>query len=84
VVSWIERIRFGGKPIPPRSVVADGFWRLDDPLPTLVHYLCGVAATAEHTRWLGVAFRGRKFACGKKDRISRNRSRVRAAFRAEP
>ena len=44
--SWIERIRFGGKPIPPRSVVVDGFWRRDDPLPALVHYPYDVVVTA--------------------------------------
>jgi hypothetical protein len=44
--SWIERIRFGAKPIPPRSVVVDGFWRRDDPLPALVHYPCDVARAA--------------------------------------
>jgi hypothetical protein len=36
--SWIERLRFGAKAIPPRSVVLDGYWRRDDPLPALVHY----------------------------------------------
>ncbi|MER9945501.1 hypothetical protein NKJ70_26915 [Mesorhizobium sp. M0092] len=41
--SWIERIRFGAKPIPPRSVVMDGFRRRDDPLPALVHHPCDVA-----------------------------------------
>jgi D-aspartate ligase len=41
--SWIERIRFGAKPIPPRSVVVDGYWRRDDPLPALVHYPRDVA-----------------------------------------
>ena len=24
---WIERLRFGAKPIPPRFVVIDGYWR---------------------------------------------------------
>lgn len=36
--SWVERIRRGATPIPPRSVVVDGYWRHDDPLPALVHY----------------------------------------------
>ena len=31
--SWIERLRFGAKPIPPRSVVIDGHWRRDDSCP---------------------------------------------------
>jgi len=36
--SWIERIRTGSKPIPPRSTIVDGYWRFDDPMPALVHY----------------------------------------------
>jgi predicted ATP-grasp superfamily ATP-dependent carboligase len=36
--SWIERIRLGATPIPPRSVVVDGYWRRDDPLPALAYY----------------------------------------------
>jgi D-aspartate ligase len=47
--SWIERIRFGAKPIPPRAVVVDGYWRRDDPVPALVHYPYDVVVTtAEH------------------------------------
>lgn len=47
--SWIERIRFGAKPIPRRAVVADGFWRYNDPLPALVHYpRCMAQAVALH------------------------------------
>jgi D-aspartate ligase len=68
--SWIERIRFGAKPIPPRSVVVDGYWRRDDPLPALVHYPLNVAhAVALHLppwlagvrRSLGRAHRPRWF-----------------------
>jgi predicted ATP-grasp superfamily ATP-dependent carboligase len=48
--SWIERLRWGAQPIPPRSVVIDGYWRRDDPLPALVHYPYDVAVTvAAHT-----------------------------------
>jgi predicted ATP-grasp superfamily ATP-dependent carboligase len=36
--SWIEWIRRGATPIPPRSIMVDGYWRRDDPLPALVHY----------------------------------------------
>lgn len=45
-VSWIERIRHGSKPIPPGSVVVDGLFRRDDPLPALVHYPCNLASAA--------------------------------------
>lgn len=52
--SWIDRIRRGAPPIPPRSVVVDGYWRGDDPLPALVHYPRDAAyGVALHLRsWL--------------------------------
>jgi hypothetical protein len=64
--SWIERIRFGAKPIPPRSVVVDGYWRRDDPLPALTHYPHNVAgAVALHLQsWLA----GQRRRLGKADR----------------
>jgi predicted ATP-grasp superfamily ATP-dependent carboligase len=65
--SWIERIRFGAKPIPPRSVVVDGFWRRDDPLPALVHYPrnVGHAVALRLTPWLA----GVRRKAGKADRL---------------
>lgn len=36
--SWIDRIRVGSTPIPRRSVVVDGYWRCEDPVPALVYY----------------------------------------------
>ncbi|MGY8635131.1 hypothetical protein RAD15_21885 [Bradyrhizobium sp. 14AA] len=36
--SWIERARRSARSIPPRSIVVDGYWRRDDPLPACVHY----------------------------------------------
>jgi predicted ATP-grasp superfamily ATP-dependent carboligase len=36
--SWIERVRRSATTIPPRSIVVDGYWRRDDPLPACVHY----------------------------------------------
>jgi predicted ATP-grasp superfamily ATP-dependent carboligase len=52
--SWIERIRHGAESIPPRSVVVDGFFRRNDPLPALVHYPRNVAGIAARhiPRWL--------------------------------
>ncbi|MDN5001394.1 hypothetical protein ACFQZO_10915 [Bradyrhizobium sp. GCM10027634] len=35
--SWIERV-IRRRSIPPRSIVVDGYWRRDDPLPACVHY----------------------------------------------
>ncbi|MDH2347384.1 hypothetical protein [Bradyrhizobium sp. SSUT77] len=52
--SWIEWIRRGATPIPPRSVMVDGYWRRDDPLPALVHHPHNAAyGVALHLRsWL--------------------------------
>lgn len=36
--SCIERLRLGSAKIPPDSIVVDGYWRADDPLPAIVHY----------------------------------------------
>jgi predicted ATP-grasp superfamily ATP-dependent carboligase/O-antigen/teichoic acid export membrane protein len=46
--SFIERIRFGARSIPPSSVVIDGYWRWDDPLPAIVHYPYDFAIAAAH------------------------------------
>lgn len=53
--SWIERIRFGARSIPPYSIVIDGYWRLDDPLPAIVHYPCDsvMTAAAYASAWCG-------------------------------
>jgi hypothetical protein len=49
--SWVERIRRDAAPIPPRSLVMDGYWRRGDPLPALVHYPRDVARSlALHLR----------------------------------
>jgi len=44
--SWIERVSRTARSIPPRSIVVDGYWRREDPLPACVHYphdaACGV------------------------------------------
>jgi D-aspartate ligase len=78
--SWIERIRFGAKPIPPRSVVVDGYWRRDDPLPSLVHYPYHVVATtaADPLAWWRLLRDRVRLRDKIKDRVSRARSRVRA------
>lgn len=49
------RLRFGAKPIPPRSVVIDSYWRRNDPLPALVHYPYEVVlmAAAHTSAWCG-------------------------------
>jgi predicted ATP-grasp superfamily ATP-dependent carboligase len=44
--SWIERVRFGARPIPAGSVVVDGLWRWDDPVPAMLHYPCNLANAA--------------------------------------
>jgi D-aspartate ligase len=44
--SWIERLRYGSKAIPPGSVVVDGFFRRNDPLPAVVHYPVSLATSA--------------------------------------
>jgi len=36
--SCIERLRLGSGKLPPDSIVVDGYWRADDPMPAIVHY----------------------------------------------
>jgi hypothetical protein len=36
--SYVDRMKVGSRAIPPKASVIDGYWRLDDPLPALVHY----------------------------------------------
>jgi D-aspartate ligase len=36
--SYLERIKVGFPAIPPESVVVDGYWRRNDPMPAIVHY----------------------------------------------
>ena len=36
--SYVERMKVGVPVVPPGSVIADGYWRRNDPLPAIVHY----------------------------------------------
>ena len=36
--SYIERMKVGFPAIPPESILVDGYWRRDDPMPAIVHY----------------------------------------------
>jgi predicted ATP-grasp superfamily ATP-dependent carboligase len=42
--SYVDRIKVGSRTIPSKASVIDGYWRLDDPLPALVHYPFAMAS----------------------------------------
>lgn len=51
--SCVERLKLGSMSIPSGSIVIDGYWRADDPLPAIVHYpkdLC--VAAYQHAPWM--------------------------------
>jgi D-aspartate ligase len=52
--SYFNRLMLGSTCVPPDATVYDGYWRLDDPLPAIVHYpLDGCTlAGARLARWL--------------------------------
>lgn len=50
--SCTERLKLGSVQIPADSIVIDGYWRADDPLPAIVHYPHDLCASAyRHAPW---------------------------------
>lgn len=54
--SWIDRLRGAVVSIPANSVVVDGYWRPDDPVPALVHYSWDLVRSGH--RIIGALVRG--------------------------
>jgi predicted ATP-grasp superfamily ATP-dependent carboligase len=52
--SYTDRLFLRSNLIPPNAAVYDGYWRIDDPLPALVHYPLSLCVIAGHrlSRWL--------------------------------
>jgi predicted ATP-grasp superfamily ATP-dependent carboligase len=71
--SWVERLRYGAKAIKPGSVVVDGFFRRDDPLPALVHYPVSLVTSASRLLLRSLPHPGR-------DGVSVGINRVRSTF----
>jgi len=68
--SWIERVSRTARSIPPRSIVVDGYWRREDPLPACVHYPHDAARSVKlHLRpWVTVLHQ--KFGAAASRRLS--------------
>jgi D-aspartate ligase len=44
--SFLERLKGVSADVPQHVTIHDGYWRLDDPLPALIRYSCGLCSSA--------------------------------------